>query len=275
MRSAWPHQRENDPDRHCVATVLPHNAMFSLTFAGMASVDLSEPPFCNVLSFAVFRRYFAACHTTSYSGENGLVWYGPHDLIVGHAGRGMIFVRCSRPGSGENGEIFRLVACRVLRLTPRKDLPVGSVAAAERWARLDAEGRSRLSRIRESRLRQSQDSTLADAEQWRRLFDTGVTSDSPEAQRLAAQIMDKNIKAKAAKAQVPQDAEEQAAMPLSDTLGVVRSALCGDPRFADPCGAALYGSKACADFANEATRIHVQRLAQQLEQQLDQRPASS
>jgi len=111
---------------------------------------------------------------------------------------------------------------------------------------------------------------LADAEQWRRLFDTGVTSDSPEAQRLAAQIMDKNIKA-----QVPQDAEEQAAMPLSDTLGVVRSALCGDPHFADPCGAALYGSKACADFANEATRIHVQRLAQQLERQLDQRPASS
>lgn len=63
---------------------------------------------------------------------------------------------------------------------------------------------------------------LADAEQWRRLFDMGVTSDSPEAQRLAAQIMDKNIKA--AKAQVPQDAEEQAAMLLSDTLGVVRSA---------------------------------------------------
>lgn len=111
---------------------------------------------------------------------------------------------------------------------------------------------------------------LADAEQWRRLFDTGVTSDSPEAQRLAAQIMDKNIKA-----QVPQDAEEQVAMPLPDTFGVVRSALCGDPRFADPCGAALYGSKACADFANEATRIHVQRLAQQLERQLDQRPASS
>lgn len=111
---------------------------------------------------------------------------------------------------------------------------------------------------------------LADAEQWRRLFDTGVTSDSPEAQRLAAQIMDKNIKA-----QVPQDAEEQAAMPLSDTFGVVRSALCGDPHFADPCGAALYGSKACADFANEATRIHARRLAQQLERQLDQRPASS
>lgn len=63
---------------------------------------------------------------------------------------------------------------------------------------------------------------LADAEQWRRLFDTGVTSNSPEMQRLAAQIMDKNIKA--AKAQVPQDAEEQVAMPLPDTLGVVRSA---------------------------------------------------
>lgn len=123
MRRAWPYQRENDPDRHCVATVLPHNAMFSLTFAGVASVDLLEPPFCNVLSFAVFRRYSAACHTTSYSGENGLVWYGPHDLIVGHAGGGgMIFVRCSRSGSGENGDIFRLVACRVLRLTPRKDL---------------------------------------------------------------------------------------------------------------------------------------------------------
>ena len=117
---------------------------------------------------------------------------------------------------------------------------------------------------------------LADAEQWRRLFDTGVTSDSPEAQRLAAQIMDKNIKAKAAKAQVPQDAEEQAAMPLSDTFRAPSApALCGDPHFADPCGAALYGSKACADFANEATRIHVQRLAQQLERQLDQRPASS
>lgn len=114
---------------------------------------------------------------------------------------------------------------------------------------------------------------LADAEQWRRLFDTGVTSDSPEAQRLAAQIMGKNIRPPRPKCRRMR--KEQAAMPLSDTLGVVRSALCGDPRFADPCGAALYGSKACADFANEATRIHVQRLAQQLERQLDQRPASS
>lgn len=77
---------------------------------------------------------------------------------------------------------------------------------------------------------------LADAEQWRRLFDTGVTSDSPEAQRLAAQIMDKNIKAKAAKAQVPQDAEG------TGRHAVVR---------------------------------HARRLAQQLERQLDQRPASS
>lgn len=221
----------------------------------------------------VIRRYSAACHTTSYSGENGLVWYGPHDLIVGHAGRGMIFVRCSRPGSGENGEIFRLVACRVLRLTPRKDLSCWQRRSRRAMGAAGCGGA-------QSALTDSRKPTeavagflLADAEQWRRLFDTGVTSDSPEAQRLAAQIMDKNIKA--AKAQVPQDAEEQAAMPLSDTLGVVRSALCGDPRFADPCGAALYGSKACADFANEATRIHVQRLAQQLERQLDQRPASS
>ena len=275
MRSAWPHQRENDPDRHCVATVLPHNAMFSLTFAGVASVDLSEPPFCNVLSFAVIRRYSAACHTTSYSGENGLVWYGPHDLIVGHAGRGMIFVRCSRPGSGENGKIFRLVACHVLRLTPRKDLSCWQRRGRRAMGAAGCGGA-------QSALTDSRKPTEAVAgfharrcRQWRRLFDTGVTSDSPEAQRLAALIMDKNIKAKAAKAQVPQDAEEQVAMPLPDTFGVVRSALCGDPRFADPCGAALYGSKACADFANEATRIHVQRLAQQLERQLDQRPASS
>ena len=114
MRSAWPHQRENDPDRHCVATVLPHNAMFSLTFAGVASVDLLEPPFCNVLSFAVFRRYSAACHTTSYSGENGLVWYGPHDLIVGHAGGGNDI--CSVFSFRIGGERRHLSTRRVSRL---------------------------------------------------------------------------------------------------------------------------------------------------------------
>lgn len=275
MRSAWPHQRENDQDRHCVATVLPHNAMFSLTFAGVASVDLSEPPFCNVLSFAVFRRYFAACHTTSYSGENGLVWYGPHDLIVGHAGRGMIFVRCSRPGSGENGEIFRLVACRVLRLTPRKDLSCwqrrnrramgtagcGGAQSALTDSRKPTEAvagfHARRCRAMEAVVRYGSHVGFAGSA-------TAGRADYGQEHQ-----------AKAAKAQVPQDAEEQAAMPLSDTFGVVRSALCGDPHFADPCGAALYGSKACADFANEATRIHVQRLAQQLERQLDQRPASS
>ena len=41
------------------------------------------------------------------------------------------------------------------------------------------------------------------------------------------------------------------AMPLSGSFGAIRSALVGDPRFADPCGEALYGSKACADFVNE------------------------
>lgn len=274
MRSAWPHQRENDPDRHCVATVLPHNAMFSLTFAGVASVDLSEPPFCNVLSFAVFRRYFAACHTTSYSGENGLVWYGPHDLIVGHAGRGMIFVRCSRLGSGENGEIFRLVACRVLRLMPRKDLSCwqrrgrramgaagcGGAQSALTDSRKPTEAvagfHARRCRAMEAVVRYGSHVGFAGS------ATAGRADYGQEHQGRH-------------KAQVPQDAEEQAAMPLPDTLGVVRSALCGDPRFADPCGAALYGSKACADFANEATRIHVQRLAQQLERQLDQRPASS
>lgn len=274
MRSAWPHQRENDPDRHCVATVLPHNAMFSLTFAGVASVDLSEPPFCNVLSFAVIRRYSAACHTTSYSGENGLVWYGPHDLIVGHAGRGMIFVRCSRPGSGENGKIFRLVACHVLRLPPRKDLSCwqrrgrramgaagcGGAQSALTDSRKPTEAvagfHARRCRAMEAVVRYGSHVGFAGN------ATTGRADYGQEHH-------------KAAKAQVPQDAEEQAAMPLSDTLGVVRSALCGDPRFADPCGAALYGSKACADFANEATRIHARRLAQQLERQLDQRPASS
>ena len=31
------------------------------------------------------------------------------------------------------------------------------------------------------------------------------------------------------------------AMPLSGSFGAIRSALVGDPRFADPCGEALYG----------------------------------
>lgn len=273
MRSAWPHQRENDPDRHCVATVLPHNAMFSLTFAGVASVDLSEPPFCNVLSFAVIRRYSAACHTTSYSGENGLVWYGPHDLIVGHAGRGMIFVRCSRPGSGENGEIFRLVACRVLRLMPRKDLSCWQRRSRRAMGAAGCGGA-------QSALTDSRKPTEAVAgfhARRCRAMEAVVRYGSHVgfAGSATAGRADYGQEHQAAKAQVPQDAEEQVAMPLSDTFGVVRSALCGDPHFADPCGAALYGSKACADFANEATRIHVQRLAQQLERQLDQRPASS
>ena len=53
------------------------------------------------------------------------------------------------------------------------------------------------------------------------------------------------------------------AMPLSGSLGAIRSALAGDPRFADPCGEALYGSKACADFVNEAKNIHARQIAEQ------------
>ncbi len=276
MRSAWPHQRENDPDRHCVATVLPHNAMFSLTFAGVASVDLSEPPFCNVLSFAVFRRYSAACHTTSYSGENGLVWYGPHDLIVGHAGRGMIFVRCSRPGSGENGEIFRLVACRVLRLTPRKDLSCWQRRGRRAMGAAGCGGA-------QSALTDSRKPTEAVAGfHCSPMPSNGGGCSIRESRRIRRKrngwprrLWTRTSRLRPPRPKCRRMRKEQAAMPLSDTFGVVRSALCGDPRFADPCGAALYGSKACADFANEATRIHVQRLAQQLERQLDQRPASS
>lgn len=66
----------------------------------------------------------------------------------------------------------------------------------------------------------------------------------------------------------PQEAQNQTAtvmnaMPLSGSLGAIRSALAGDPRFADPCGEALYGSKACADFVNEAKNIHARQIAEQ------------
>ena len=50
---------------------------------------------------------------------------------------------------------------------------------------------------------------------------------------------------------------------LSADARAIRSALAGDPRFADPCGEALYGSKACADFVNEAKNIHARQIAEQ------------
>lgn len=52
------------------------------------------------------------------------------------------------------------------------------------------------------------------------------------------------------------------AMPLSGSLGAIRSVLSGDPCFADPYGEALYGSKACAAFVNEAKSIHAQQIAE-------------
>ena len=61
------------------------------------------------------------------------------------------------------------------------------------------------------------------------------------------------------------------AMPLSGSLGAIRSALAGDPRFADPCGEALYGSKACADFVNEAKNIHARQIAERFAAEQDVR----
>mgnify|MGYP000269096020 FL=1 len=61
------------------------------------------------------------------------------------------------------------------------------------------------------------------------------------------------------------------AMPLSGSFGAIRSALVGDPRFADPCGEALYGSKACADFVNEAKNIHARQIAERFAAEQDVR----
>ncbi|KAB5606647.1 transcriptional regulator [Bifidobacterium jacchi] len=116
---------------------------------------------------------------------------------------------------------------------------------------------------------------LADAKQWEQLFNTGVSPDSVEAQQLAERIMNRNIQAAArtalpagqpsaatANTTMPDADSPSPAMPLSAILGAIRTALTGDPRFADPCGMALYDSKACADFVNEATRIHAQHVAE-------------
>lgn len=149
------------------------------------------------------------------------------------------------------------------------------IAAAERWGELSEEQRKRVERAQNDAERHAHETILADAKQWEQLFETGVSPDSAEAQQLAERIMNRNIQA-AARTTLPADQPSGAtanttmpdadsplpAMPLSATLGAIRTALTGDPRFADPCGAALYGSKACADFVNEATRIHTQHVAE-------------
>ena len=86
-------------------------------------------------------------------------------------------------------------------------------------------------------------------------FDVGV--------QYAEQILDRDIKTARTQEAQNQTATVMNAMPLSGSLGAIRSALAGDPRFADPCGEALYGSKACADFVNEAKNIHARQIAEQ------------
>ena len=75
-------------------------------------------------------------------------------------------------------------------------------------------------------------------------FDVGV--------QYAERILDRDIKTARTQEAQNQTATVMNAMPLS-----------GDPRFADPCGEALYGSKACADFVNEAKNIHARQIAEQ------------
>ena len=86
-------------------------------------------------------------------------------------------------------------------------------------------------------------------------FDVGV--------QYAERILDRDIKTARTQEAQNQTATVMNAMSLSGSLGAIRSALAGDPRFADPCGEALYGSKACADFVNEAKNIHARQIAEQ------------
>ena len=136
------------------------------------------------------------------------------------------------------------------------------IDSAIRWDALSPEEREQIRQTQENTLRQSHETMIADAEQWKQLFETGAAPDSTEAQQLAERILDRNIKTARAQAERNQTATMMNAMPLSSSLGVIRSALAGDPRFADPCGEALYGSKACADFVNEAKNIHARQIAE-------------
>lgn len=59
-------------------------------------------------------------------------------------------------------------------------------------------------------------------------FDVGV--------QYAERILDRDIKTARTQEAQNQTATVMNAMPLSGSLGAIRSALAGDPRFADPCG---------------------------------------
>ena len=145
------------------------------------------------------------------------------------------------------------------------------VDSAVRWSALSPEELEQARQTWENMLRQSHETMVADAEQWKRLFETGAAPDSPEVQQIAERILDRDIKTARAQATRNQNATVMNAMPLSSSLGVIRSALAGDPRFADPCGEALYGSKACADFVNEAKNIHARQIAERFAAEQDVR----
>lgn len=87
----------------------------------------------------------------------------------------------------------------------------------------------------------------------------------------AERILDRDIKTARTQEAQNQTATVMNAMPLSGSFGAIRSALVGDPRFADPCGEALYGSKACADFVNEAKNIHARQIAERFAAEQDVR----
>lgn len=141
------------------------------------------------------------------------------------------------------------------------------IVAAQQWEQLSDEQRKQVEQARDDAERHARETMLADAKQWEQLFNTGVSPDSAEAQQLAERIIQEAVRTvlpagQPSAATAPDTDSSSSAMPLSTMLGAIRTAMTGDPRFADPCGAALYGSKACADFVNEATRIHAQHVAE-------------
>ncbi|OZG64451.1 MerR family transcriptional regulator [Bifidobacterium hapali] len=152
------------------------------------------------------------------------------------------------------------------------------IVAAQQWEQLSDEQRKQVEQAHDDAERHARETMLADAKQWEQLFNTGVSPDSTEAQQLAERIIQEAARTvlpagQPSAATAPDTDSSSSAMPLSAMLGAIRTALTGDPRFADPCGAALYGSKACADFVNEATRIHAQHVAERFAN--DARPDST
>ena len=152
------------------------------------------------------------------------------------------------------------------------------IAAAQQWEQLSDEQRKQVEQAHDDAERHARETMLADAKQWEQLFNTGVSPESAEAQQLAERIIQEAARTvlqagQPSAATAPDTDSSSSAMPLSAMLGAIRTALTGDPRFADPCGAALYGSKACADFVKEATRIHAQHVAERFAN--DARPDSA